>query len=210
MPTLTVPPLVVLLPILLFGAWIGLRRGWKDEAWTFGALIVTLFVVARPETVLLPVLERLIAAFQRAAQALLGRDTGGEPFRFDTAARPLAALLAFLIFVSLAYALGHFLGKGEKGKGLWRVLAILLGGLNVALVISWLATSFLAASQNDGTMRLVIPSFSGAAVVFGAPTTNTLLASWPGLLGMLAVVIVLVFTLTRVMSGAKGGKDGAK
>lgn len=197
MPTLTVPPLIVLLPILLFGAWIGLRRGWKDEAWTFGALIVTLFIVARPETVLLPVLERLIAALQRAAQALLGRDTGGEPFHFDTAARPWAALLAFLLFVALAYAAGHFLGKGEQRGGLWKIIAILLGGLNVALVISWLATSFLAARENDGVVRLEIPSFSGAAVVFGTPTTNTILASWPGLLGLLVVVIILVFILTR-------------
>jgi len=46
MPTLMIPPLIVLLPILLGGALIGLRRGWKDEAWTAGALIVTLVVLA--------------------------------------------------------------------------------------------------------------------------------------------------------------------
>jgi hypothetical protein len=197
MPTLSVPPLVVLLPILLFGAWVGLRRGWKDEAWTFAALLVTLFVVARPETVLLPTLERLISAFQRAGQALLGRDTGGPAFRFEGASRPWAALLAFLLFVALAYAGGHLLGKGEQGGGLWKILAILLGGLNLVIVVSWLATSFLAARQDDGTVRLVIPSFSGAAVVLGTPTTNNILSSWPGLIGLLIVVILLVFILTR-------------
>jgi hypothetical protein len=209
MQTLNISPQFVLLPILVYGAWLGLRRGWKDEAWTLGALLLTLFVVARPETVLLPILERVIAAFQRAAQALLGRDTGGEPFRFDATARPWAALLAFLIFVSLAYAVGHFLGKGEKNKGLWRILAALLGGLNVALVVSWLVTGFLATRDEDGTLRLTIPSFDGATVNVGTPTTTSLLASWPGLLGMLIVAIILIFILTRVMSSAKGG-SGAK
>lgn len=197
MSTLNISPPLVLLPILLLGAWIGLRRGWKDEAWTFGALVVTLFVVSRPETLLLPLLERLIAAFQRAAQALLGRDTGGTPFRFEGSVRPWAVLLAFLLLVSLCYALGHLLGKGELKGGLWKVIAILLGGLNIALVISGLTTSFLAARQEDGVVRLEIPSFSGAQVVFGTPTTNNLLASWPGLLGLLIVVLLIVFVLTR-------------
>ncbi len=197
MPTLVIPPLIVLLPILLGGAWIGLRRGWKDEAWTAAALLVTLFVVARPETVLLPTLERLIGAFQRAGQALLGRDTGGPAFRFEGAARPLAQLLAFLLFVALAYALGQLLGKGEQGRGLWKILAILLGGFNLALVITWVASNFLAARDEDGSVRLIIPSFEGAEVVFGTPTTNNILASWPGLIGILVVVILLVFLLTR-------------
>jgi hypothetical protein len=197
MPILSVPPLIVLLPILLCGAWLGLRRGWKDEAWTAGALLVTLFVVARPETVLLPTLERLIGAFQRAGQALLGQDTGGDPFHFEGASRPLAQLLAFLLFVALAYALGQLLGKGEQGGGLWKILAILLGGFNLAVVVSWLASNFLAARNEDGSVRLVIPSFTGAEVVFGTPTTNNILASWPGLIGLLVVVIALVFILTR-------------
>lgn len=197
MPILSIPPLIVLLPILLCGAWLGLRRGWKDEAWTAGALLVTLFVVARPETVLLPTLERLIGAFQRAGQALLGQDTGGDPFHFEGASRPLAQLLAFLLFVALAYALGQLLGKGEQGGGLWKILAILLGGFNLAVVVSWLASNFLAARNEDGSVRLVIPSFTGAEVVFGTPTTNNILASWPGLIGLLVVVIALVFILTR-------------
>ena len=197
MPILSVPPLIVLLPILLCGAWLGLRRGWKDEAWTAGALLVTLFVVARPETVLLPTLERLIGAFQRAGQALLGQDTGGDPFHFEGASRPLAQLLAFLLFVALAYALGQLLGKGEQGGGLWKILAILLGGFNLVVVVSWLASNFLAARNEDGSVRLVIPSFTGAEVVFGTPTTNNILASWPGLIGLLVVVIALVFILTR-------------
>jgi hypothetical protein len=188
--------LIVLLPIILCGARIGLYRGWKDEGWTAAALIVTLLVVSRPETVLLPTLERLIAAFQRAGQALLGRDTGGPAFRFEGTARPLAQLLAFLIFVALAYALGQLLGKGERGGFLWKILAILLGSFNLALVITWLASNFLAIRGEDGSIRLVIPSFDGAEIVFGTPTANNLLASWPGVLGILVVIIIFVFLLT--------------
>lgn len=196
MSTLIIPPLVVLLPILLGGAWIGLYRGWKDEAWTAGVLIVTLFVVARPDTVLLPTLERLIAAFQRAGQALLGLDTGGPAFRFEGEARPLAQLFAFLILVALAYALGQLLGKGERGGFLWKLLAILLGSFNLALVFTWLASNFVATRDEDGSVRLVIPSFDGAEVVVGAPTASKVLDSWPGLLVILVVVILFVFLLT--------------
>ena len=197
MPTLSIPPLFVLVPILLLGAWSGLRRGWKDEAWTFGALLVTLFVVARPESVLLPTLERLINAFKRAGEALLGRDTGGPAFAFEGDSRPWAALLAFLVFVALAYAGGHLLGKGEQGGGLWKILSMLLGGLNLVIVITWLVTSFVATRQDDGRIRLVLPSFDGAAIEFGTPTTNSVLASWPGLIGLLIVIILLLFILTR-------------
>lgn len=197
MPVLTVPPSIVLLPMLLVGAWIGLRRGWKDEAWTLGALLVTIVIFVRPERALLPILERLIAAFQRAGQALLGRDTGGESFQFAGPSRPWASLLAFLLFVALAYALGHLLGKSEQGKGLWKLLAILLGGVNVVIVVTGFVSSFVATRQGSEGLRLVIPSFDGAAVVLGTPNTNNIFASWPGLIGLLLVFVLIVFILTR-------------
>ena len=199
MPTVNIPPVLVLLPIVVLGALSGFRRGWKDEAWTLGALLFAVLLVARPETVLLPIIERVIGAFVRAFQALFGRDTGGPPFEFSAGLRPWATLVAFLIFAALAYAAGHLIGRGEPGKGLiWKLLAGLLGALNLTIVVTWLITRFVAERQADGTVRLVIPSFEGAAVVFGTPTTNSLLASWPGLIGMLLVVILLVFLLTRV------------
>ncbi len=199
MPTLNIPPIIVLLPIIILGGLSGFRRGWKDEAWTLGVLLLTVFVVARPETVLLPILERLIGAILRAGQALLGRDTAGPPFAFSDGVRPWATLVAFLIFAALAYAVGHLIGRGEPGKGIiWRLLAGLLGALNLTIVVTWLITRFVEERQDDGTVQLIIPSFSGAAVVLGTPTTNSVLASWPGLIGMLLVVILLVFLLTRV------------
>ena len=49
MPVVQIPPLVVLLPIFVLGALSGFKRGWRDEAWTLGALVLTVFVVARPD-----------------------------------------------------------------------------------------------------------------------------------------------------------------
>ncbi|HEX5504712.1 MAG TPA: hypothetical protein VFW96_18995, partial [Thermomicrobiales bacterium] len=100
MPMVHIPPLIVLVPVFILGALSGFRRGWKDEGWTFLALLAALLLAARPDAVLLPVLERVIGAFQRAWEALLGRPTGGPPFRFDPAVRPWALLLAFLVFVA--------------------------------------------------------------------------------------------------------------
>ncbi len=197
MPVVQIPPLVVLLPIFVLGALSGFKRGWRDEAWTLGALVLTVFVVARPETVLLPMLERVIGAFQRAGQALLGRDTTGPAFRFDPAVRPWAALLAFFVFVALSYAFGHLMGKGEPAVGIAKVLAGLLGAANLLVVALWLVSRFTAVRGDDGALRLIVPPFRGATLVVGAPTTNSVLASWPGLFGLLLVVILFVFLLTR-------------
>ena len=198
MPTVHIPPAMVLVPIFILGAMSGFKRGWRDEAWTLGALLVTVLLVARPEAVLLPALERMIGAFQRAGQALLGRDTSGPPFRFDDPLRPWAALLAFMFFVALAYAFGHLVGKGEPSRGLSKLLAGLLGALNLTIVVTWLITRFAATRGDDGSVQLIVPSFRGAQVIFGTPTTNSVLASWPGLIALLLVVIVFVLLLTRV------------
>lgn len=197
MPTLNVPPLLVLLPVFVLGAMSGFRRGWKDEAWTLGALLLTVFIVARPDSLLLPVLERLIGAFQRAGQALIGHETGGPPFRFGAEIRPWATLVAFLIGAALAYAIGHLIGKGEPAAGLRKVFAGLLGALNLTIVVTWLVTRVVAQERPDGSLQLIVPSFEGATVVLGTPTTNTVLASWPNLIGILLIVILLVFLLTR-------------
>jgi hypothetical protein len=197
MSTLNIPPLIVLVPVLILGALSGFRRGWKDEAWTLGALLMAVFISARPDSVLLPVLERVINAFQRAGQALLGRSTDGPGFHFEGVTRPWAAVLAFLVFAALAYAFGHLIGKGEAAKGIWKLLAGLIGALNLPIVVTWLITRFVTTRQEDGSVQFVIPSFKGAAVIFGTPTTNNVLASWPGLIGLLLVVILLVFILTR-------------
>jgi hypothetical protein len=196
MPTWTIPPLFVLLPILVLGVINGLRRGWKDEAWACGGLLLTVAIVSRPESVLLPTLERVISVFLRAGQELIGRDTSGPSFVFPDEVRPWAVILAFLVFASLAYSIGHLVGKGEIGKGLWKLLGGLIGGLNFVIIAVWLATQLLA-KRPDGLARLTLPSFEGRDVVFGSPTANNVMASWPGLIGLLLVVILIVVLLTR-------------
>ncbi len=203
MSTLTVPPLIVLIPLLILGAWIGLQRGWKNEAWTAAILMLMLLVISQPESMLLPTLERLISAFQRAGQALLGQDSSGPAFQFEDNTRPVAQFFAFLLFVALAYSVGQLLGKGEKSKGLWSMLAALLGAFNLLLTLGWLANNFLFDRTADGSIRLTIPSFDGAQVVLGTSASTALLNSWQGWLSIIMVVILFFFLISRARGKSK-------
>lgn len=196
MPMLIIPPIFVLVPILIFGVISGLRRGWKDELWASGGLLLSLAIVSRPEGILLPFLERFISVFLRAFQELLGRDTSGPSFVFPANVRSWAVVAAFIVLAAGSYAIGHLIGKGEVGKGLWKLIGGLLGGLNFVIIAIWLATELLG-KRRDGLARLTIPSFQGREVVFGTPTANNIMASWPGMIGLLLVVILIVVLLTR-------------
>lgn len=196
MPTSNIPPLVVLFPVLLLGAITGLRRGWKDELWTCGGLLLTVWLVSRPDTLLVPAIERVISVFLRAGQELIGRDTSGPSFAFSPDVRPWVVVLAFLVLASLSYSIGRLIGKGETGKGPWKLLGGLIGGLNFVIMVTWAASQF-AARRPDGLARLTIPSFRGRDIVLGTPTANNVMASWPGLIGLLLVVILIVVLLTR-------------
>ena len=196
MPTMMIPPIFVLVPILILGVIDGLRRGWKDELWALGGLMLSAVIVARPDTILLPFLERFISVFLRAFQELLGRDTSGPSFVFPANVRFTVVVLSFLTLAAGSYAVGHLLGKGEISKGIMRLLGGLVGAVNLVIITSWLATQFFA-KRDDGLARVSIPSFTGREVVFGNPTANNLLASWQGLVGILLVIILIVFLLNR-------------
>ena len=147
MQTIMILPLYVLLPAVFIGGLNGLRRGWKDELWTLGGLLLTLAVVSRPD-VLLPVVERVISVFLRAGQELIGRDTSGPSFVFPDAVRSWVVVITAAIFAALAYAIGRLLGKGEVGKGVWKIIGFLAGGLNVAGIVIWVASRFLDRRQD--------------------------------------------------------------
>ena len=196
MPTTMILPLYVLLPIAFIGGVSGLKRGYKDELWTLGGLLVALAIVSRPDTLLLPVTERVISVFIRAGQELVGRDTSGPSFTFSEGVRPWVVIIAALILAALAYSLGRLLGKGEVGKGPMKLLGFLFGGLNLMGIAIWLASRFLDKSP-DGRAGLTIPSFEGRQIVFSSPTANNVMASWPGLIGLLIVLILILFLLNR-------------
>ena len=44
MPTVHIPPAMVLVPIFILGAMSGFKRGWRDEAWTLSALLMTVLL----------------------------------------------------------------------------------------------------------------------------------------------------------------------
>lgn len=195
MPTTMILPLYVLLPALFLGGVNGLRRGWKDELWTLGGLLVTLAIVSRPD-MLLPVVERVISVFLRAGQELIGRDTSGPSFAFPDAVRPWIVLLAAALLAAGSYTVGRLLGKGEIGRGVWRIIGFLIGGVNVAGIAIWLGARFLER-RADGSAGLTLPSFEGRRIDFSTPTANSVLASWPGLIGMLIVLIAVLVLLSR-------------
>ena len=61
-----------------------------------------------------------------------------------------------------------------------KLIGGLIGAVNLVIITSWVATQ-LFAKREDGLARFTIPSFEGRNVVFGNPTANNLMSSWPGL-----------------------------
>lgn len=205
MSVVQVPTLLVLAPLFVLGAIVGVKRGWRAELWTLGLLVAVWLFAARADMALIPLLERVIGAVQRAGQVLFGRDSGGPAFRFGVYQRPWVALVATVALVAGAYAGGARAARGELGRGLARFLGPLLGVANVMLVAFTLMRRLTAIRGAQDRVSMLVPPFPGATVVVNVPTNPaSLLAQWPFLLVLLAAAVGIVLLLAR--SGRIGGR----
>lgn len=198
MPVLQVPTILLLAPLFIAGAILGLKRGMRAEAWTLAGLMLIWLVAVRAETVLLPLLERVIGAIQRAGQVLLSRDSSAPTFRFSEPQRPWVALVVVVALIALAYARGARMSSPEFGRGPARLLGPLLGVVNLVLMATILVGRLAAIRGANDSVAMLVPPFPGATVVLDVPSNPAmLLAQWPLLLALMVATGAIVLVLAR-------------
>lgn len=200
MPVVLVPPIVLLAPAFLIGAYLGFRRGWRREILTAAGLALVI-LLRRGVADFFWLVNLVIDRLTRAAAVIIGLDANAEPPQLAAPAElELVASLALLaLLVALTYLVANWLGRQAGLDRASRLFGALVGGLNTSVILSrMLAVARPAAPSavSDG-VNLRIPSFGGADIVVPPPPEQALLVTWPTLALIALVFVALVYLVLR-------------
>ncbi len=184
---MTIPyQLLIIIPFLIMGAFLGLRRGWIEEAiTTLGLIFALVFFSSIERTSLLGVfINRIVQAFALFFSALLGAEF--EARTLVTPANPsLFQLIGFIIVVILSYFVGGAVGRR---RGLTRIgyfMGAILGAINV----------FLVASQAITFITQYNPNFFQRTVTVTTESGNVLREYLPSIFTLLFILLLVIFFL---------------
>jgi hypothetical protein len=131
--------LLLIFPFLIIGAFLGFRRGWREEGITTVGLLFALIFFGSPgrTTLLGTLINRVVQAFASFFSTLLGTDLQAVPLveSDDPAA---FQVVGYIIVVILVYLAGGVLGERRNLTRLGRMMGAILGAINVFLVGSQL------------------------------------------------------------------------
>lgn len=199
MAEISVPPTVLLAPLLIIGALAGLRRGLARETVTGLSLAVVLLAfdgLVRLSYGVVRVLSQVASELAATAGVRAPEIGGLVPSRPST----LVLVLCTVLFLFGAYWLGSVLGSGGGGSR-WRSLTgAMLGALNVLLVLAILS---VRAQDILGRARmrqlfLVPGSRRGLDVQVSPFPPSAALAQWGAYAVIVLVLIALVWGVTRL------------
>ena len=184
---MTIPyQLLIIIPFLIMGVFLGLRRGWIEEAITTIGLIFALVFFSNVErTSLLGVLiNRVVQAFALFFGALLG--TTFESQALVEIGNPnVFQFVGFVMTVILAYIVGSAVGRR---RGLTR-LAYAMGGILGAINV------FLVASQLITFITQYFPNFFERTVTVTSDSGNVLREYLPSIFALLFILLLVIFFL---------------
>lgn len=202
---ITIPPALLLLPLLLIGAAIGFRRSWARETITGLALAAVLVAFDRGLALVRAVLRLVarVAAELAEAAGVRAPDLAGA---LDRAPSALLILVCTVLFVAGAYWLGNVLGNGGGASRLQTLAGGVIGALNMLLlvaIVSVRAQEILGAERLQ-RLFLVPGSRRGLDVEVSAFPSAGVLAQW-GAYAVIALILVAfgwgVSRLPRLMKG---------
>lgn len=138
MVQLSLPPALLLLPPLLFGAIIGYRRTWGREVIT--AIVLALVLLGFDG--LHGLVWGCVRAFARVVTTLTKAAHMGAPQlerSLNRVSPGLVTLACIVLFVILAYWLGSLLGREGNGSRLRMFAGAAVGALNVLMLLALVA-----------------------------------------------------------------------
>ncbi len=199
MAQLTVPPTVLLVPLLVLGALVGFRRSWPRETITGLALAVVLVAFETLVGLVLGVL-RLVARLAAEVAGAAGvrapnleRVVNGLPYS-------LVVLVCTLLFLVGAYWMGNLLRSASGMSRLGRLAGALVGALNVVLlvaIISARAPEILGAERMR-RLFLVPGAGRGVDVQVSPFPSSAVLAQWSAYAVVLLVLVAFGWAVTRL------------
>ncbi len=199
MVELRIPAVVLLLPLLLMGAALGLRRGWARETLTGLGLAVILVAFDRLVAVALAAI-----TFVGRVAGEIARSAGVGAPRLDSllnrAPRGLIVLVFAVIFLVVAYKVGHMRGNKGGDTRYGKLAGAVVGALNVLLllaIVSARASDVLGAAR---LRRLFLVPGSGRGVEMEVPPfpSAAVLAQWSAYAVVVLMLIAFGWGLTRL------------
>jgi hypothetical protein len=199
MTQITLPPVMLLLPVLLVGAWLGYRRTWAKETITGLALAVVLVGFDRMlgmVVALIRLVGRFVAAAAQAARL------GAPPVEraVDRLPQALLALGCLVTFVAAAYWLGNVLGR-QAGQGrVLRLSGALVGALNVLILVAIVSARADDILGRARLQRLFLVPGSPRGLDIEVPPfpSSAVLVQWSAYALVLLVLIAFGWGVSRL------------
>jgi uncharacterized membrane protein required for colicin V production len=209
--------LYIIIPLMLFCAIIGFRRGWKIEAITAMGIFFTGLALSEAGEKLVNFVNKL----PKLINFLLDSDiVPTDPLIVGNDNLALFYLGVFLIGVILFYTLPSILIKAPQGipgtkgaRGTWaeRFVGAIIGGLTGFMIcnvgLQWLSAYFNAHPSTEKTeITVILPSLSDLA----DPAKWMLVGKPLMLIVVLGTVFlaIIYFTILCPRKGGSGGNGG--
>ncbi|MDQ3855466.1 MAG: hypothetical protein M3281_03635 [Chloroflexota bacterium] len=199
MAQIALPSVVLLLPVLALGAYIGYRRAWARETITGLVLAVVLLGFSRMVGLVLAVL-RLVAKL--LATVTQGTKLGSLPIERAVGRLPegLVVLGCLVAFVGGAYWLGNVLGHQGGQSRLRQLSGAVVGALNVLMVVAILSARLEDIVGKARLRRLFLVPGSPRGVGIEVPPfpSSAALLQWSAYALVLLILIAFGWGVTRL------------
>lgn len=199
MSYLYLPPVTLLIPLMLVGAWFGYRRSWIREMITGLVLAGVLIGFERLRSLAYTIVRGVAGLVDRLAHAVhfSGVSFVGLADRFPAT---LFSLLCLALFIAAAYYAGHYLGSRQpEGERLHRSTGLVLGAVNVLLLVTLASKYVISLIHSSRLSNLsVVPGGSrGLSIEFPAFPSTSRLIDWSTIAIIIVVAVAVVWGFNR-------------
>ncbi len=199
----------LLVPIIVLGAVLGWRRGWREMAIFVVGLIFAIIIADAIQPQVPNVLEKLVNVARQLGPALANESTPPPKpppgFLEDPNNVPLIMLVLFFFLALTAYAIGKAIGTRGNLTFFGRLGGFLFGGIAFTIILSKLLDYWVNYQAKKGnpapngvsasTPQITVPPVE--VNIAGLPISNFLSTWYPWAIAAF-IILILLYALTRV------------